>query len=287
MSNLRSLGPVLAAVAAAALPAWLPGAEPKSEPRAARSVHLGYAAPDAALFYNEVTVEESQPGTYFCVCGFNHGYFGIQELSGGRGKVAIFSVWDPGSQNDPGKVDAEKRVEVLHQDPDVQVSRFGGEGTGAKSMMKFDWQVGQTYRFLVKAAVEDKKTAYAAYLYQNPAQKWKHLATFRTPTGGELLKGCYSFIEDFRRDGKSVTERRRAVFGSGWVRTARGEWVSLTRATFTGDSTPLENVDAGLRDGRFFLATGGDTANHTPLNAKISRLPPGLELPQEITGGTP
>ena len=49
-------------------------------PRAARSIHLWYAAPQAVLFYNEVMVEESYRGTYFCVCGFNHGYFGIQEL---------------------------------------------------------------------------------------------------------------------------------------------------------------------------------------------------------------
>ncbi|MBM4017826.1 MAG: DUF3472 domain-containing protein [Planctomycetes bacterium] len=276
----------LLAGAAAARAAEPP--EPPRPPRAARSVHLWYPAPEAAVFYNEVTVEESQPGTYFCVCGFRHGYFGIQELTGGRGKVAIFSVWDPGSQNDPARVEAEKRVEVLHQDPDVQVSRFGGEGTGGKSMYKFDWQVGRTHRFCVRADARDGKTAYAAYLYLDDARRWKHLATFRTAAGGDLLKGCYSFVEDFRRDGKSPAERRRARFGPGWVRTAGGEWSALARATFTADSTPLQNIDAGVRDGRFFLATGGDTAGAARLGTTLSLPPPAAaQPPPQVPGGSP
>ena len=105
--------------------------EPK-EPRAARSVHLGFPAPDATLFYNEVTVEESVPNSYFMVCGFKHGYFGIQELSGPEDKVVLFSIWDPGDQNDPNSVPADRRVEVLHNDKDVRVGRFGNEGTGAQ-----------------------------------------------------------------------------------------------------------------------------------------------------------
>src|SRR5689334_8978105 len=78
-------------------------------PRAARSVHLGYQAPESNVFYNELTVEKSTPGSYFMACGFQHGYFGIQELGNSK-KVVIFSVWDPGNQNDPKSVDAEKRV---------------------------------------------------------------------------------------------------------------------------------------------------------------------------------
>src|SRR4051812_39937490 len=44
--------------------------------KACRSVHLWHQAPEAAAFYNEVTVERSASGTYFCVCGWDMGYFG-------------------------------------------------------------------------------------------------------------------------------------------------------------------------------------------------------------------
>ncbi|HEY0075606.1 MAG TPA: DUF3472 domain-containing protein, partial [Abditibacteriaceae bacterium] len=122
-------------------------ANPAINPKAARSVHLGYPAPEGTLFYNEATIEESTPGSYFMACGFHRGYFGIQELSNAK-KVVIFSVWDPTVGDNPNAVATEKRVEVLSQGEGVEVSRFGGEGTGGKSMWSYGWKLGSTYRFL-------------------------------------------------------------------------------------------------------------------------------------------
>ncbi len=95
-------------------------------PHQARSVHLWYDAPESAVFYNEVTVQQSQLGSYFQVCGFSQGYFGIQEQSNGN-KVVIFSVWDSYDQNDPKAVAQDHRVENLQQGDDVLVKRFGGD----------------------------------------------------------------------------------------------------------------------------------------------------------------
>lgn len=239
-------------------------------PHQARSVHLHYPSADAALFYNQVTIEQSQRGTYFCVCGFSHGYFGVQEQGSGK-KVVIFSVWDPGKQNDPKKVADKDRVEMVEKADDVRVGRFGNEGTGGQSFFDYPWNIGETYRFAIKANVQGEKTAYAAWFYLNETKTWKHLVTFRTQTGGDALKGLYSFVEDFRRDGKSMTQVRRARYTNGWARSLKGEWRPLTAATFTGDSTPLETIDAGVVEGGFFLQTGGDTVNHTPLKTKMTR----------------
>ncbi|HPM81648.1 MAG TPA: DUF5077 domain-containing protein [Candidatus Anammoximicrobium sp.] len=63
-------------------PNW--AAEPAAPPRAARSVQLGYRVPDAVLLYNEMTVLESTPGSYFMAAAWNTGHFGIQELPDGR-----------------------------------------------------------------------------------------------------------------------------------------------------------------------------------------------------------
>jgi hypothetical protein len=242
-----------------------------AEPRAARSVHLWWAAPDAVAFYNELTVDESVPGSYFMACGFKHGYFGIQEKRDADDKVVLFSVWDPGDQNDPNSVPKDRRVEVLHQDKEVRIGRFGNEGTGAQCFFAYKWQKGQTCRFLVRAAVEGEKTSYAAYFYVNESKEWKHLATFRTLTKGDRLRGLYSFVEDFRRDGASVKQRRSARYGNGWVETPQGRWEEIGKATFTADGTPLENIDAGVKDGRFYLATGGETQNTTKLRSVIER----------------
>src|SRR6185295_6680804 len=82
-------------------------------PRAARSVHLGWDAPEGTEFTTEVRVDESVPGSYFMACGWNTGYFGMQELSGSKEprKIVLFSVWDPTKGDDASKVFAEKRVE--------------------------------------------------------------------------------------------------------------------------------------------------------------------------------
>ena len=242
-----------------------------AQPRAARSVHLHYPAPAGDAFYNELTVEKSVPGSYFMACGFGHGYFGMQELSRGR-KVVLFSVWDPTKGNDAKNVPLEQRVEVLHQDADVEVKRFGGEGTGGQSFFNYDWMVGETCRFLIRCKVEGEKTAYSGYFYVPTTKSWKHLVTFRTRTGGDRLAGLYSFVEDFRRDTKSATEVRRGAFGNGWIYDT--QWKPLLTARFTASNSPTEareTIDAGQSKGRFYLQTGGDTKTSTALNSKVER----------------
>jgi len=232
---------------------------------ACRSVHLAYPAPDGTSFYNECKVTESAEGTYFMVCGFHMGYFGTQELANGK-KVVLFSVWDPGSQNDPNATPDEKKVKVLFNGDDVRVKRFGGEGTGGQSFFDFDWQKDETYRFLVRSKRVGDRTAFAGYFYLPKEKKWKHLVTFSTLTKHKYLRGYYSFVEDFRRNRVSTTKTRTAEFSNGWVQDASGKWHPLKKSRFTADANPVLNINAGSREGRYFLSTGGDITNDdTPL----------------------
>ncbi len=248
-------------------------ADEKLEGIACRSVHLVYSAGEGTAFYNEVTVERSAPGTYFCACGWNKGYFGIQELGNGK-KVVLFSVWDS-NQNDPKAVGEDKRVKLLHKDDKVRIGRFGGEGTGGQSFLDYDWKVGATYRFLVTAKVNGERTEYAAFLYINEDKKWKHLATFSTLTGGKKLGGYYSFVEDFKRDRVSAAKPRQARFGNTWIKTPDDKWQAITQARFSADRNPITNINAGGREGRFFLVTGGETKN---TDVKLREL---IQLPKE------
>lgn len=238
---------------------------------ACRSVHLGYSAPEGDAFYIEMSVEKSSEGSYFMAAGWSKGYFGVQELANGR-KLVLFSVWDPASGDDPRTVDESKRVKLLYKDEAVRVQRFGGEGTGGQSFLDYPWKMGHTYRFLVTAASEGaERTAYTSWFFIPESGKWKRLVTFSTITGGVLLDGLYSFVEDFRRNRLSATKERRSILGNGWSRTTDGKWRPLAEARFTADANPAENIDAGVSDSRFFLATGGDVRNETtPLHELIS-----------------
>lgn len=261
-------------------------ADEKLKGIACRSVHLGYPGPAAVAFYNEVRVQQSAPGTYFMVCGWSKGYFGIQELGQGK-KLVLFSVWDPGSQNDPKTVKEEDRVKLLHQGEGVRVGRFGNEGTGGQSFFDYDWKVGDTYRFLVTAKADGQRSIYSGFFFLPEKNEWKHLVTFSTPTGGTLLKGCYSFVEDFKRDKVSTTKTRDAKFGHGWLKTEAGDWQPIVKAKFTADANPVTNIDAGTSEQLFFLQTGGDIENKTiklwqmmELDSQINRKPPeDLPLP--------
>ncbi len=252
---------------------------------ACRSVHLGYPAPEGTTFTTELTVESSAPGSYFMACGFDGGYFGIQEQDEGK-KVVIFSVWDPGDQDDPKSVKSEDRVLLRHKDPAVRVGRFGGEGTGGQSFLDFDWKLGQPYRFLVRAQAETgedgrpARTRFSGYFLDPEHPGWRHLVSFSTRSAKPGLRGYYSFIEDFRRDRVSLTHARAARFGSGWVQSVEGRWVALTRAKFTGDANPATNIDAAVSGDTFRLATGGATRNDgARLNGSIDRPPAGFPLP--------
>ena len=229
-----------------------------------RSVHLWYHAVDGVAFYNEVTVKQSAPGAYFMVCGWDKGYYGIQERGDGAKRI-LFSVWDS-RQKDPKAVPEETRVKLISKDDRVQIGRFGGEGTGGQSYLSYDWKIGETYRFLVTARVNGERTEYSGFFYMPEEKAWTRLVTFSTITGGKSLRGYYSFVEDFKRDGISATKVREASYGNGWVRNLSGQWAALTQARFTADSNPAMNINAGTDGERFFLATGGETRN---VNAKL------------------
>ncbi len=251
---------------------------------ACRSVHLAYGGSDVVMFANEVRIEQSAPGTYFMVCGWDAGYFGMQELANGK-KLILFSVWDNATGNDANAVEEEVRVKLLHQDPAVRVKRFGGEGTGGQSFYDFDWQIGESYRFLVTSQPNGQRTEYSGYFYVPADQSWKKLVTFSTLTGGKNMRGFYSFVEDFKRDRQSTKYTRRAQFSGGWLKLATGQWQPITSARFTADANPVVNIDAGvIEKSQFFLATGGDITNTgTPLRETI-RLDqsPSAQVPSDL-----
>ena len=185
-------------------------------PISARSVHMWHPTPAAEWVYGEVTVEKSVPGSYFAAICFSCGYCGIQELYDGK-KVAIFSVWDPGDPFDfkakADGVDEKVRTKNLYAGEGVTISRFGGEGTGGKSLMPFDWKVGETYRFALHSRQDgDYRTAFTGYLFRDGA--WFKIATFTTlqTKGAHAIKDVYSFVEDFRRNEESRRQVRRARF---------------------------------------------------------------------------
>ena len=245
--------------------------------RQARSVHLIYSPGERNLssIKGTVTVTETQTNSYFCLYGWDCGYCGIQD-KGKQGKVLIFSVWDPVDPSDltarPENVKEELRAKVLYANPNADVARFGGEGSGARTMTPVDWQIGQPVTIRVDAEMDGtNRTAYTCCYKDLKTGKWTKVATLSTlryPGRAKDLDGIYSFIEDFARNYKSAKLSRRAEFSHlAYRKLPDTEWHPITKAMFSADATPSLTIDAGRTEtGAFFLQTGGDTKNtHTLL----------------------
>lgn len=234
----------------------------------ARSVHLSHQplAPQATAVEGTVTVTETQPSSYFAIIGCDRGYCGVQDL-GPAGHVFIFSVWEPGDPMDlkarADQVAEDVRARVVYCAPETEASRFGGEGTGAKTLTKFDWKVGEPVSARIEVAPDGKRAAFTCHVKQGKDGAWKKIATISTLGAKPELGRVYSFVEDFARNYVSATQVRRAEFGGFRSRTsADSEWVKATQAVFSADPTPTDNIDAGKAEsGGFFLQTGGDTRN--------------------------
>lgn len=241
-------------------------------PYFAPSVHIRYHHPDPEAqyfaYYNEISVEETFKHTYFCTIGFDVGYFGIQDHH--TGPLAIFSVWDKGGgDNDSRSVDASDQTQVLYTNPDAQSSRFGGEGSGAKTMMPFPWEVDATYAFLVALKPLDQGTIYTAWIAKK-GEPWLKIASYQTVETKKELKGFYSFIEDYVRNGETGQSRRKATYPFQAVLSAAGEWAPIINGSGTIADDIIQNGHSGVRDNVMFSQSGADTADYSSVPRRFS-----------------
>ncbi|GAA5117950.1 DUF3472 domain-containing protein [Luteolibacter yonseiensis] len=245
--------------------------------RNSASVHLAYPTPEdakIAMFYNEATAIEDPVATYYMVCGFSRGYFGMQVNSPTERRI-IFSVWDSGSgqdSKDRSTVAEEDHTRLLAKGEGVEASVFGNEGTGGHSHLVYPWKTGQAQRFVVAVKPEGTHTTYSGFWYHPDKRKWMLIASFIAPKDGKWLGGLYSFSENF--NGNNGQLQRKALFGPQWVRMENGRWTELIKATFSHDGTgKSDRLDRfmGVEKDLFFLSQGGFVSGSTKFGTPFTR----------------
>jgi len=250
--------------------------------RNAASVHLLYELPDtlnAIAFFNQVTVplKEDPLHSYFMACGFARGYFGMQVNSDQERRV-IFSVWDAGNEAvDRNKVADSNKVLLRGKGEQVVAEDFGNEGTGGHSHWVYPWKAGETYSFYVTAMPDSatNATVYTGYFLVPEINKWKLIASFKSPRDAKYLHGLYSFVENFW--GVNGQLHREAFFGNGYVKLDNGKWYELNKAKFSTDATGRagDRLDfgGGVRENRFYLWNGGFRLPDAQYGQVLTRLP--------------
>ena len=250
------------------------------------SVHINYdlsgTGNEIEWFYNEIKVPiGSDPvGSYFMADGFAEGYFGIQVNSTTERRV-LFSVWSPFKTDDPRSIPEDQKIRVLKKGEQVHAGEFGNEGAGGQSYLKYNWQAGETYRFLLHAEpVANEYTNYTAYFYAPEEHKWLLIASFSRPHTHTYLTHLHSFLENFDPSMGNVT--RKAFYQNQWVKPKSSDWLPLTKMVFTGDATAQKgyriDYSGGEENGAFFLRNGGFFSNNTVLRSVFAHAP-GKEKP--------
>lgn len=234
--------------------------------RQCTSVHLGYlpVVDGHTAAYTEATVQKSAPGTYFAVNNFSNGYIGVQDIplpEGGTKRVAIFSVWDAKDSGDnPHAAPESERAKLVQRGSRVKTDRFGGEGTGGKSMRLFPWKEGEVIRTLVVEKPDgDDFRQIAGYIFNPASQEWELMSCWRVQALRRGLGGGCGFVEDFRRNVESKSHERRATFGPAF-RWDGSRWHQADTFRFTRDANPNPEIRCEINPqrGYYSIATGGD-----------------------------
>jgi hypothetical protein len=190
----------------------------------APSTHVNWTAHPSntavTQFTNSIKILTSHKGTFFMTNGCSAGYLGLQDRDP---KWIIFSIWD--QPNAP--------VETIELGPLTKSEPFGGEGTGGKSWIEFDWQIGETYSCRLSTTPDTLNTTWTVFTgeFQHPELGWILIAKFKTKMANNSkhhLSSLSSFLEDWMGQGNGCTHpkgeiRRECILGPPMVQIANNE----------------------------------------------------------------
>ena len=231
-----------------------------------------------------VPVESDILSTYYSTMNVIGGYMGIQTAiyqEPGTGAVdyskeyqhnMIFSVWDNGDTDVTPNLPDYLKSGALDNDPDVEVSRFGSEGTGVNTMKKLGygdkwWKPGHWVQMLCTARPEEidvtledgsvikyPNTIITAWYKMAEDSEWGYLASCRRSGESSYFDGWGSFLENWNSWGGQHT--REMYMRNGYMRSlASHKWYHRNSIT-TGYYYDPKRLYSNLRDRRLDFSFG-------------------------------
>ncbi|KAA8484052.1 uncharacterized protein DUF5077 [Arcticibacter tournemirensis] len=245
------------------------------------SVHLNFHIPenlknDVRWFYSEISVPlgMDKEGSYFMADGFSQGYFGMQVNSKSERRI-LFSVWSPFETENPESIPDSMKIRLLKKGPTVHAQDFGNEGSGGQSFMRYSWEAGKTYGFLLGAEPDTAagSTIFTAYFKDLSLGKWFLVARFERPKTLSYLSQLHSFLENFIPENGNLV--RIAYYKNQWIAGKNGEWHELNQITLTADAAARNKLRAdyagGTKDGQFYLMNCGFFDQFIPFDQVFER----------------
>ena len=88
------------------------------------------------------------------------------------------------------------------------------------------------------------------------------------------LRGFYSFIEDYSRNGTTGQKPRLALYPDHGAMTAAGDWQRILNGSGTIADDVIQNGHSGVRENLFYSQSGAETADYETMPKKFSVKPP-------------
>ena len=237
------------------------------------------------ICYVEVYVPEESDwlSTYYSTMNVIGGYMGIQtaihqdknnygavDYRGEYQHNIIFSVWDNGDTDMTPNLPDYLRSGALDSDPDVEVERFGAEGTGVKTMKTYGyggkwWIPGHWVQMLCTARPEEvdvtledgsvikyPNTLISTWYKMAEDTEWSYMATLRRSGESSYFDGWGSFLENWNSWGGQFT--RNMYMRNGYMRSlASNTWYHRNNIT-TGYYYAPSRLYPNQRDRRLDFA---------------------------------
>jgi len=182
-------------------------------------------------FYSESTIVEGDTSTEFVPLNFNGCLLRVSSGEG-KNKVIIFNV-DNNFSNDPKKIPETHKTLLISKGENVSVYEFGTESFVInRGELKYNWKIGETYKFLVKIKPDGKGNIdYTAWFQPSNEKEWKLIVSFKKQkTELDPKSNLYSFLENANPKYGHLT--RKVKHENLWVRTKNENWIPITEANF-------------------------------------------------------
>lgn len=196
-------------------------------------------------------------------------YAGLQNWEEGKGTGSILSFWDIFCTDRAGKTTTirAKRIESTGKSTS---DSFGGEGTGAHTILPYEWQAGRWYRMLLLCGVSEESgnTTVEQWFQDLVTNEWSHMCTYDTGIPDSCFIGPAAFFLENYLTKYAGDVRTMEVANVRIHTVSDGAWHDVTRTGPIEKAFGTGSWQAGADEHSFYMMTTGVSKWDSPEKTK-------------------
>ena len=189
-----------------------------------------------------------------------HGYAGFQRREGNE-MVGILSFWDVHCTDASGNQTTIRATRVYPETTN-STEEFGGEGTGAHSLVPYQWEAGHWYRMhlVCGTSSETGNTTVEQWVEDLETNETTLLSKYEVGVQNSCFKGSTAFfLEDYLSQYAGEV-RSMEVRNAKYLDESTGQWQDITQAYMAlngGLPTYEGSYNFGASGDHFWMITSG------------------------------